>query len=81
MAGKLNPFYNLPKAGTQIEITSELKETFDAVSRALNKACELALKQAIARKQLVVMTEATFQSAVFALMVEDNADPRTQSKQ
>ena len=47
MAEKLNPFYKLLKAEVPIKITSELKETFDSINKALNDACELALKQPI----------------------------------
>ena len=74
MAGKLNPFYKLLKAEVPINITSELKETFDSVNKALSDACELALKQPIPGKQLVIMTDASFRSAGFALMIEDNPD-------
>ena len=47
MVEKLNPFYKLLKAEVPIDITSELKETFDSVNKALNDACQLALKQPI----------------------------------
>ena len=47
MAEKLNPFYKLLKAEVPINITSELKETFDSVNKALSDACRLALKQPI----------------------------------
>ena len=47
MAEKLNPFYKLLKAEVPINITSELKETFDSVNKALSDACDLALKQPI----------------------------------
>ena len=47
MAEKLNPFYKLLKAEVPINITSELKETFDSVNKVLSDACELALKQPI----------------------------------
>ena len=40
MAEKLNPFYKLPKTEVPINITSELKETFDSVNRALTDACQ-----------------------------------------
>ena len=53
MAEKLNPFYKLFKAEIPINITSELKKTFDSVNKALSDACELALKQPIPGKQLV----------------------------
>ena len=63
MAEKLNPLYKLLKTEVPINITSELKETFDLVNKALSDACELALKQPIPGKQLVLMTDASFRSA------------------
>ena len=80
MAEKLNPFYKLLKTEVPINITSELKETFDSVNTALSDACELALKQIIPGKQLVLMTDASFRSAGYALMIEDNPDQKIQSK-
>ena len=68
------------KAVVPINITSELKETFDSVNKALSDACQLALKQPIPRKQLVLMTDASFSSAGYALMIKDNPDQKIQSK-
>ena len=51
MAEKLNPFYKLLKAEVPINITSELKETFDSVNKTLSDACQLALKQPIPGKK------------------------------
>ena len=81
MAEKLNPFYKLLKAEVPINITSELNETFDSVNKALSDACQLALKQPIPVQQLVLMTDASFRSAGYALMIEDNPDQKIQSKQ
>ena len=81
MAEKLNSFYKLLKTEVPINITSELKKkTFDSVNKALSDACELALKQPIPGKQLVLMTDASFRSAGYALMIEDNPDQKIQSK-
>ena len=80
MAEKLNPFYKLLKTEVPINITSELKQTFHSVNKALSNACELALKQPTPGKQLVLMTDASFKSAGYALMTEDNPDQRIQSK-
>ena len=80
MAGKLNPFYKLRKAEVPINITSELKETFDLVNKALSDACQLALKQPIPGEQLVLMTDASFRSAGYAFLIEDNPDQKTQPK-
>ena len=79
MAEKLNPFYKLLKTEVPINITSELKETIDSINKALSDACELALKQSIPGKQLVFLTDASFRSAGYALMIEDNPDQKIQS--
>ena len=80
MAEKLNPFYKLLKTQVPINITSELKETFGSVKKALSDAFELALKQPFPGKKLVLMTDASFRSAGYALMIEDNPDQKKQSK-
>ena len=80
MAEKLNPFYKLFKTEVPINITSELKETFGSVNKALSGACQLALKQPVPAKQLVLMTDASFRSAGYALMIENNPDQKIQSK-
>ena len=80
MAEKLNPFYKLLKAEVPINITSELEEAFASVNEAIGDACKLALKQPIPGKKLVLMTDASFSSAGYALMIEDNPDQKIQSK-
>ena len=80
MAEKLNLFYKLSKAEGLINITSEMKTTFDSVNKALSDACELALKQPNPRKQFVLMADAIFRSAGYALLIEDNPDQKIQSK-
>ena len=68
------------KAEVPINITSELKETFDSVNKALSDACQIELKQPIPGKQLVLMTDASFRSAGYAHMIEDNPDQKIQAK-
>ena len=68
------------KTEVPINITSELTETFDLVNKALSDACELALKQPNPGKELVLMTDASFRNAGYALMSEDNPDQKVQSK-
>ena len=80
MEEKLNPFYKLLKTEVPINITPELKETFESVNRALSDACQLALKQLVPGKQLVLMTDASFRSAGSTLMIENNPDQKIQSK-
>ena len=80
MAEKLNPFYKRLKAEVPINITSDLKETFASVNEALSDACKSALKRTIPGKQLVLLTDANFRSAGYALMFEDNPDHKSPSK-
>ena len=63
-----------------INIT-ELKETVDSVNRALSDACDIAIKQAILGKPLAIMTNASFRSAGYALMIADSPDQKIKSKQ
>ena len=65
-----------------INITSELKETFDSVNKALSDACQLALalKQAIPEKQLILITDVSFRSDAYVLMIEYDPDQKIQSK-
>ena len=78
MTEKLRPFYRLLRLELPSNIKSQLKDTFDLVKKALSDAVELALKQPIPGKQLVVMTDASFRIAGYALMIEDNLDQKIQ---
>ena len=80
IAEKPNPFYKLLKAVTPINITSELKETVDSVNKVFSDTCDLVLKELFPEEELVLMTDARFRSAGFALMIEDNLDRKIQSK-
>ena len=80
MGEKLNLFYKLLKAEVPKNITSELKEPFDSVNKALGDSCELALKQRIPGRQLVLMTDVSFRRAGYALKIEDIPDQKIQSK-
>ena len=80
LAENLDPFYKLLKTEVPINITSEMQETFNSVSKALSDACELALKQPFPGKQLLLMPDANFRNAGYALMIEDNPDQKVQSK-
>ena len=80
LAEKPYPFYLLLKTVVPINITLDLKETVDSVNEALNDTCELAFKQAIPRKQVVLITDVSFTSAGYAFMIEDSPDQQIQSK-
>ena len=80
MTETLNLFPKSLKQEVPINITSELKERFDSVIKALGDACELSLKQPIPGKQLVLITDVSFRRAEYAPMFEDKPDQKTESK-
>ena len=57
-----------------IIITSEQKDTFEAVNKALSEVCKLAMKQPNSEKQFVLMTNASFK-------IEYVPDQKIQRKQ
>ena len=79
MIEKLNPFYKLLKAGSPSNIRSEVKEAFDSVSKKLSNAVENAVRQLSPEGQLVVMIDASFKSAGYTLMLEENPKQKIQS--
>ena len=46
------------------------------MNEALDRCCQLALRQPLPAKQLVLMTDASFQAAGYAVLIED--DPNQQ---
>ena len=65
----------------KINITLKLKETIHSVNKALSEDCEIAPKQLIRRKQLELMTDASFRSCGYAFMIEDDPDQKIQPMQ
>ena len=78
MTEKLKAFHKLLKPETPNNIRPELKETFDSTNKALSNACEFALEQPLPGKKLVLMTNASFESAGCALMIEEKPLQKTQ---
>ena len=64
--------YELLKADSKIRISEELVDNFKEINASLAEACGLALRQPIAGKQYVLMTDASFRASGYALMIEEN---------
>ena len=70
LSEKLIAMYELLKADTKIRISEELVNNFKEINASLAEACGLALRQPIAAKQYVLMTDASFRASGYALMIE-----------
>ena len=49
---------------------------FRKINEALHRCCQLALRQPLAGKQLVLMTGASCQAACYALLIEDGPNQK-----
>ena len=78
---KLNPFPQLLKVETPINLMSELKEMFDSVNKVFSYACELALKHHLPEKHSALMTDAIFRCSANALKVEDMSEQTIQNRE
>ena len=72
LSEKLTPFFKLLKNDAKVMVTPELLEQFTEINKALDRCCELALKQPLPNKQIALMTDASFSAAGYAVLIEDD---------
>ena len=76
MAKRKAAFFELLKttdALAKIPITPDIMEEFRELHEALDRCCQLALRQPLPGEQLVLMTDASFEAAEFAVLIEDDS--------
>ena len=78
LSEKLAPFFQLLKKDENVLVTTELIQQFNEINRDLDKCSQLALKQSLP-KQLVLMTDASFQAAGYAILTEDDPNQKYSS--
>ena len=57
-------------------MTSELIEQFNEINRDLDRCSQLALRQPLPNRQLVLMTDASFTAAGYAILTEDDPNQK-----
>ena len=80
LSEKLIGMYELLKADAKIIISEELVNDFKTINTSLAEACGLALRQPVAGKQYILMTDASFRALGYALMIEENDGKKLLSK-
>ena len=63
--------YELLKADSKITISGELVDSFKEINASLAEASGLALRQPVAGKHNVFMTETSFRASGLALMIQE----------
>ena len=79
LAERLTPFFQLLKttdAKTKLPIAPDIMEEFREINEALDQCCQLALRQPLPCRQLVLMTNARFQAAGYAVLIEDDPNQK-----
>ena len=75
LAERLTPFFQLFKtteAKAKIPITPVIMKDFMEINEALDRCCQVALRQPLLDKQLVLMIDASFQAARYAVLIDDD---------
>ena len=79
LAERLTPFFELLKTTdtkSKLPITPDIMKEFREINEALDRCCQLALRQPLPGKQLVLMTVASFQAAGYAVLIEDDPNQK-----
>ena len=79
LAERLTPFFPLLKttdAKTKSPITPDIMKEFREIKEALDRGCQLALRQPLPGKQLVLLADACFQAAGYAVLIEDDPNQK-----
>ena len=79
LAERLTPCFGLLKttdAKAKIPITPDIMKAFREINEVLDRCCQLALREPLPGKQLVLMTDASFQAAGYAVLIEDGSNQK-----
>ena len=80
LSERLTPFFKLLRETSKFYVPTNLVEGFTNLNQLLENSCQLALKQPLKDKQLIVMSDASFTAAGYAIMIEDDPNQKLQSK-
>ena len=80
LSERLSPFFKLLKETSKFYVPTNLVEEFTNLNKLLENSCQLALKQPLKNKQLIVMSDASFTAAGYAIMIEDDLNQKLQSR-
>ena len=80
LSERLSPFFKLLKETSKFYVPTNLVEAFTNLNKLLENSCQLAFKQPLKNNQLIVMSDASFTAAGYAIMIEDDPNQKLQSK-
>ena len=80
LSERLSPFFKLLEETSKLFVPTNLVKDFTNLNKLLENSCQLAKKQPLKNKQLIVMSDASFTAAGYAFVIEDDPNQKLQSK-
>ena len=80
LSERLSPFFKVLKETSKLYIPTNLVEDFTNLNKLLENSCQLALRQPLKDKQLIVMSDASFTAAGYPIKIVDDPNQKLQSK-
>ena len=80
LSERLSPFFKLLKETSKFYVPTILVGDSTNLNKLLEIFCQLALKPPLKNKQLIVMSDANFRAAGYAIIIEDDPNQKVQSK-
>ena len=74
LSDRLSPFFKLLKETSKFYVPTNLVVAFTNLNKLLENSCHLVSKQPLKNKQLIVMSDASFTAAGYAIMIEDDTN-------
>ena len=80
LSERFSPFFKLLEETSKLYVPTTLVEAFTNLNKLLENSCQLVLKQPLNNKQLVVVSDASYTAAGYAIMIEDAPNQKLQPK-
>ena len=80
LSERLTPFFKLLMETSKFYVPTNLVADLTNLNELLEKSCQLALRQPLEDKQLIVMSESIFAAAGYAIMIENDPNQKLQPK-
>ena len=69
-------FFHLLKNNEKVSVITELVQKFNEINQDLDRCSQLALKQPLPNKQLVLMLNSSFKAAIYAILTENDTNQK-----
>ena len=76
LSERLAPFYKILKSDEKVLVSEVLVQQIEEINKAFDNCCVLALQQPIPMKQIALLTDASFGTSGYAILIEDDPNQK-----